>query len=596
MKKLFILFFLAIAVTLAAGVAFKEPQKPMAVVAVVHKRLGSDIDSLARWCDSVWIRNVEEGDEMAVQASFREGRRLYKKMEWAVEFFFPKTAKDINGAPLPEIEVEEHIMLQPSGFQVIEELVYPYDSASKEELLAQSQKLRSILHRLKNLWQDAEFRDDQVWAALRLQVLRISSLGLSGFDTPLSGTSVEEMRYSLEGIRHTLSLYAPDQKAFNTLELLLRRADAVLANQQDPVAFDRLDFLRRFLDPLSHQLLQLQKQMNIPFKTIHAVNLEAGGYFDSAAFRSDFFIPGSFASLSIAKIKLGEDLFSTTLLSISNKTSCASCHHPAKAFTDGLVKGRSQEKGQLLRNTPTLLYAGLQQKQFYDMKAGYLEDQIRNVIENKDEIHGSLPLAVSRLNADTIWREKFRLAFDLDSASELLVQTALAAYIRSLAPFSSRFDEYMRGRTELSADEKQGFNLFMGKAKCGSCHFMPVFNGTIPPVFTSTESEVIGVPARKSSPAVDTDAGRYSIYQIPELQFAFKTPTLRNISRTAPYMHNGVFNTLEEVIDFYNEGGALGRGISLENQTLPSESLNLTSEEKRSLVAFLRTLEDEEGN
>jgi cytochrome c peroxidase len=592
MKKLFILLFFAAAVAAATGLAFKEPQKPLAVVALVHRGLGSDIDSLLRWYDSAWMRVVNEGEEKAIQSSFREGRRLYKKMEWAVEFFFPKTAKDINGAPLPEIEVEEHIVLPPSGFQVIEELVYPYNNASKKELLSESQRLKSILHRLKDLWRDAAFRDDQVWAALRLEVLRISSLGLSGFDTPLSGASVEEMRYSLQGIRNTLSFYAPDPKSFDTLNLLLRRADALLANQRDPLTFDRLDFLRGFLDPLSHQLLGLQKRMSIPVQTIHAVNLEGAGYFDSAAFRNDFFIPGSFASLSIEKIKLGEDLFSTTLLSISNKTSCASCHHPAKAFTDGLVKGRSHEKRELPRNTPTLLYAGLQQKQFYDMKAGYLEDQIRNVIENKDEIHGSLPLAVSRLNADFIWREKFRLAFDMDSASELLVQTALASYIRSLNPFSSRFDEYMRGKQELSATEKQGFNLFMGKAKCGSCHFMPVFNGTIPPVFASTESEVIGVPARKSSPALDTDPGRYSIYKIPELQFAFKTPTLRNIGRTAPYMHNGVFNTLEEVIDFYNEGGALGRGISLENQTLPPDRLNLTPEEKKSLVAFLRTLDD----
>ena len=179
-----------------------------------------------------------------------------------------------------------------------------------------------------------------------------------------------------------------------------------------------------------------------------------------------------------------------------------------------------------------------------------------------------------------------------EAVDEYKVQAALAAYIRSLAPFTSRFDQHMRGCNVLTSDEIKGFNLFMGKAKCGSCHFMPLFNGTVPPQFSKTESEVIGVPADAGFKKPDADEGRYSIHQVAEFRGAFKTPTLRNIGRTAPYMHNGVYKTLEEVMDFYNEGGAAGRQHPLPNQTLAPDKLQLSKKEIEQIILFLHTLTD----
>jgi cytochrome c peroxidase len=151
----------------------------------------------------------------------------------------------------------------------------------------------------------------------------------------------------------------------------------------------------------------------------------------------------------------------------------------------------------------------------------------------------------------------------------------------------------MRGdNSKMNLEEVKGFNLFMGKAKCGTCHFMPLFNGTVPPTFTFTESEVIGVPATKAGSVLDTDPGRFAIYQITNFKNAFKTPSLRNIGLTAPYMHNGVYTSLEEVVDFYIKGGGKGLGLKVENQTLPEDSLALTSAEKQALVAFMHTLTD----
>src|SRR4030095_2878016 len=119
----------------------------------------------------------------------------------------------------------------------------------------------------------------------------------------------------------------------------------------------------------------------------------------------------------------------------------------------------------------------------------------------------------------------------------------------------SRFDLYMHGdKTAMNSDEINGFNLFMGKAKCATCHYMPLFNGTFPPRYMKIESEVIGVPVSANSNKIDPDMGKYNTVKVVSLKHAFKTPTVRNAALTAPYMHNGVFTNLQQVMDFYRKG------------------------------------------
>ena len=150
-------------------------------------------------------------------------------------------------------------------------------------------------------------------------------------------------------------------------------------------------------------------------------------------------------------------------------------------------------------------------------------------------------------------------------------------------------------KTQLNADEKAGFNLFMGKAKCGSCHFAPLFNGTQPPLFLKSEAEVLGIPSHADTvrAQIDKDPGRFTLNPYLQYKYAFKTTTLRNVAKTAPYMHNGVYNTLEEVLDFYNRGGGAGIGMALDNQTLSPDPLNLTKKEISDIIAFLKTLDDQ---
>jgi cytochrome c peroxidase len=156
----------------------------------------------------------------------------------------------------------------------------------------------------------------------------------------------------------------------------------------------------------------------------------------------------------------------------------------------------------------------------------------------------------------------------------------------------------MRGdESKMTKLEVKGFNVFMGKAKCGTCHFMPLFNGTVPPNFGHTEAEILGVPATTDTlhPVLDQDPGKFALHRKDLHKFAFKTPTIRNAALTAPYMHNGVYTSLEEVIDFYDRGGGQGLGLDISTQTLPADKLNLTTDEKQALVAFMHTLTDTTG-
>jgi cytochrome c peroxidase len=211
-------------------------------------------------------------------------------------------------------------------------------------------------------------------------------------------------------------------------------------------------------------------------------------------------------------------------------------------------------------------------------------------------MHGSAAMVADKIlqidKYKEMYKDSYPMAKDEDAVKNIC--NAIACYERNLIALNSRFDKHMNAVPSLKKNEINGFNLFMGKAKCGSCHFMPLFSGATPPRYYYIESEVLGVPSstEKSKEQLDTDSGRYLITKSVLHLFSFKTPTLRNIALTAPYMHNGVFNTLEEVVDFYNNGGGQGLGIAPLNQTLPFEKLNLSKKEKKDIISFMKTLTD----
>ncbi|WP_421830162.1 cytochrome-c peroxidase [Larkinella sp.] len=564
----------------------------------VRQHFTQDLDTLERLIAGRLLPLAEASAPVdSLRLAFIDCRQRFKKLEHFTEYYLPGTSRLINGTPLDEVEVEETKAFEPAGFQVIEELLFAEDTITeKPELVRQIRNLRNQLARIRTVWTATELTDAHVFDALRLQVFRIMTLGIAGFDTPLCRTAMPEAAVSLTSLRSYLAFY-PATDSSEILKNRLQEAAIYLTTHSDFDAFDRAHFILSFANPISGELLAYQKKIGVQtFTEVRALRADAATLFEPGAFNADFWAPNADMRTNQAKVLLGEKLFSDPILSATNTRSCASCHQPDKAFTDGLPKNTTLAgSGLVLRNTPTIINAALQNSQFYDMRSQTLENQSLDVVHNVNEMHGSLDSAARKLQVSSDYVKRFRRAFPQSDGriSPVQIQNALSAYERSLVRLDARFDRYMRGeKAAMSLEEINGFNLFMGKAKCGICHFMPLFNGTIPPGFTKTESEVIGVPIHPKSRQIDPDLGRYALTKLPSLKYAFKTPTVRNSTATMPYMHNGVFQNLDEVIDFYDSGGGYGLGIELANQTLPTDRLNLSKTEKNALLAFLKTLTD----
>lgn len=540
----------------------------------------------------------KDSDTGVLQKKFDDLRKTYKKMEWAVEYFLPHSARFINGPALPEIEMSEHIEIEPEGLQVLEEIFYAEEPQDKAETIRLLKKLTNKGLTIKTNFQVITVTKDQAFDALRQQVFRISSLGIAGFDTPISGKFLEEIPVtlqSLESVLHQISTEKSKNASLQKIKTEIEASNKILSQNKDKNTFDYLDFISNHLNKLSALLLDFRKEENIPFVEVTtALSKNAASFYSKEAFDVNAFVPGKEYEISSEKIKLGKQLFNDKILSNNNTRSCASCHNAEKAFTDGLEKSLSLENAKLQRNTPSLNYSAFQHGQFWDMRKDDLEGQSSDVITNKEEMHGDLKTIILKINQNKNYQIAFAKIFKTDTIEEWQLQNLLASYIRSLATFNSDFDNYMRGnKNALTAQQKKGFNLFMGKAQCAICHFVPLFNGTVPPNYKKTEQEVLGVAENASNRKLDSDLGRGKFHEtVAFLQNSFKTPTLRNISKTAPYMHNGGYKTLQEVMEFYNQGGGKGFGLKVENQTLSDAKLNLSQSEIDDIIEFLNALND----
>lgn len=532
-----------------------------------------------------------------IQQQFLKSHEAYKKVELFSEYYFPTVSKAINGPALDEYEIDEGITVPPEGFQVIEEFIFPkYNLKDQAELLNQLGILKANLNRLELVSQTNILTDSHIFDAIRLEVFRIVTMGITGFDSPIAQNSIPETLASLESIESYCKIYNSESNALQTAMTTIAKGKKYLKTHNDFNSFDRAYFIKEIANPLSKSIHQAQTKLQIPFlKEMRGLRANAQTLFEKDAFDAEAFSGFPDYKTTPEKIKLGQELFNDPILSGNNSRSCASCHHSDKAFTDGQEKAITMDgKSLVKRNTPTLSNIAFQRAFFSDSRVSYLEDQAVDVITNENEMHGSLEKSAEALKKNKEYVAKFKTAFPNKEIDVFAIKNVLASYIRSLSAYDAKFDGYMRNEVEFTKDEKAGFNLFAGKAKCATCHFIPLTNGTVPPNYTKSESEVLGVPDKHNK--LDADLGKFELTKAEIHKNSFKTPTIRNITLTAPYMHNGVFKTLEEVIDFYNEGGGRGLGFSLENQTLPEDQLNLTEQEKKQLIAFMKTLTDKKFN
>jgi cytochrome c peroxidase len=500
-----------------------------------------------------------DGSQKEVLEQFKKTRLQYKRIEWAVEYFVPETARFMNGPALDEMELEENKFFVPNGFQVIEEHIYPeYDFKNKKEIIRELDILLSNTKQVETTFGAITITDDYVLDALQQNVHRILTLGITGFDSPILNSSIPEARQSLSVIPELLLIIQPNSKILDDVKQIAAKAKEYCDSNPNFNTFNRVVFITEYLNPLSQKLNLFQKEEKIPaVERNRPLKATAATLFDENAFDVNGFVASNEYRYSDEKAILGEKLFYDKSLSKDGNRSCASCHNSEKAFTDGLKTNVSLKGKNLNRNTPTLTYASFQNAQFWDMRQLDLEKQSVDVIQNEDEMHGSLAAIHSKVSSDREYIRLFQKAYPKSDKTEAWqIQNAISSYVRSLNSFDSRFDSYMRGnKNSINAEEIQGMNLFMGKAKCATCHFTPLFNGTVPPNFAKTEHEVVGTPEDASGKRLSKDEGRYIFNQLPQLKGAFKTPTLRNVAVTAPYMHNGAYATLEEVVEFYDLGG-----------------------------------------
>lgn len=601
MKTFFSLKFFGIAAIAVFFILFQQcsgtEQKPVSedLLNVKQEVLKTNTEFREK-INSLISLTEKNADEKLLQQNFDELRKTYKKMEWAVEYFLPHSARFINGPAIPEIELAENIIIEPEGLQVLEELIYEYDKSNNPEII---RNLKLLLGKSGNI--DSQFSTitvnrAQVFDALRNEVFRISSLSIAGFDTPVSGKHLTEIPYAFEGVKTALKfLPKSESNKLKEIDAEIEKANAILKNNSDKNTFDFATFISKNLTKISALMLDFRKEQNIAnVEVTTALKNDAPSFFAKNAFDVNAFVPGENFKISDEKIGLGKQLFNDPVLSKDNSRSCASCHIAERGFTDGKEKSLSLEHNPLARNTPSLNYSAFQHGQFWDMRNSDLEGQSSEVITNKDEMHGDLDEIIAKINKNEAYRNVFKKIYKTEKIEKWQLQNALASYVRSLATFSSSFDEFMRGNPNaLTQNQKEGFNLFVGKANCVSCHFIPFFNGTVPPTFTKTEQEVLGTAENAQNKKLSSDLGRGKFHEtVPSLQHSFKTPTLRNISKTAPYMHNGGYRTLQEVMDFYNKGGGKGFGLKVDNQTLSDAPLNLSKTEIDKIIDFLKSLDD----
>jgi cytochrome c peroxidase len=280
-----------------------------------------------------------------------------------------------------------------------------------------------------------------------------------------------------------------------------------------------------------------------------------------------------------AKVALGKRLFGEKRLSATGTIACASCHDPLLSFSDGEAIGKGVTGRPLARHTPSLWNVAFSPLLFWDGRASSLEEQVRFPVEHADEMGSTLNAAARRLAEDKSYVRAFAEAFPHSpEVSPDSIAKVLAAYERTLVSPATRFDLWVAGKADaLSPSELRGFKLFAGKARCIACHVG--FD------FSDHNFYDIGLPGD----AMALDRGRGKQIGLPAADYAFKTPSLRELAWTAPYMHDGSLATLEDVVRFY-EGGGVDRPSR--SKDLPVQ-LVLTDDERADLVAFLQTLSSE---
>lgn len=604
-----ILFFLLLVI---ASIAFKNDREENNYIQVYRDGLENFNNRQKQFLENLQASDLKSGDQrQKMIEQIHVLRSDLKRMDFWFRYLEPVSYKKING-PLPvewETEVfekfEKPYRREGAGL-TLAELCLQEEQVSKDSvyhLVASSVQASRIYLQDSIAGQLRSF--DHFYLCNRLFLLNLASIYTSGFECPEPSRIIPELRLMLSDVH---SIYLSFNQSFPAKQLSaaymdLYKETVSFINRQsdDPQQFDHFVFIRDYVNPLFTMNQSLIREHNAITKSYvdYSLNKSATSIFSKSLYKGQN-VKGIFVRVydiaTLAEIeRLGKLLFYDPILSGNNLRSCASCHKPEQFFTDTAVRSSLQFDGThfLPRNSPSLVNAGYNHLIMMDGLHISLQDQARAVVSNSTEMACSEEEMLKKVLSCEEYKTGFKNLLKYTPQQQEIslehIYSAITTYYSKFGKYNSSFDLAMNKSSELGKQEQKGFNVFMSKAQCATCHFAPQFNGVKPP-YVSSEFEVLGVPKDTSFHDLSPDKGRYMVNPSEQTLNAFRTGTLRNIEKTKPYMHNGVFRDLESVIDFYDAGGGAGRGLEVPNQTLSSDSLHLTKEEKKDLVAFMRSL------
>lgn len=555
--------------------------------------------------DSISIRKVFSEIELC--------RRKLKKIDFWIRYFEPNVYKKING-PLPiewETEVFEKFEkpYKREGAGLTLAAIYLNQiNPEKDELnrlistslkATESFKANSITQNLKT--------SDSFFLCNRLYLLNLATIYSTGFECPNTEQIIPELLNMLIDVNEIYKAYTlsfpqkiVDEKYQNLYNQLL---SFVEKQPKDYTKFDHFTFIKDFVNPLfamnQNSILHydIVSKSNLDF----TLNNTTTSIFDKSLFYAQN-TKGVYYRIKDESVlnemdSIGKLLFYDPILSGNDQRSCVSCHKSNDYLTDTSIKTAVQynQKDLLSRNTPSLVNVPFNHLIMLDGKLLSLQEQTKTVITNPIEMDGNSDEVLAKVLNCKTYKNAFKKFLKLTPTETTItldhIVSVITMYYSKFSEYYSPFDEAMNKNKPLQEDEIKGFNLFMSKAQCATCHFSPTFSGIKPP-YIGNEFEVLGIPSDSKFNTLDNDLGRYEVNPSNETSHAFRTSTIRNVEKTKPYMHNGVFTTLEDVIDFYDGGAGSGHKLNVLNQTASGDSLHLSPIEKKQLISFIKSLNE----
>ncbi len=550
-----------------------------------------------------------------IREQMQATRLAMKGVDFWLRYFDPIVYKKING-PLPvewETEVfekfEKPYRRDGAGY-TLASLYLEEPDLNKDSLLylIQPAFASTFVYESDFILKNLDLFD-HFFFCNRLFLLNLAAIYTTGFECPDSALVVPELRSMLSSVQ---GIYTSFNRTFSTTPLsesylsLYEEALRFVADQPDAYsAFDHYTFIKNYVNPLFSYNQQYINQYKAYSNHVvnYSLSKKATSIFSKELYHGQntkgMYIRVKDQEALALLDKVGKLLFYDPILSGNNQRSCVSCHKPTHYFTDTLVATSLQFNGKdvLRRNSPSLINSEFNHLLMLDGKHISLQDQAKSVMTDSLELGGHEKEILKKILSCKEYKEAFtKLLRYTPQEKEITfdhVVSAITFYYTKFSNYYALFDESMNNKTTVIDDRVQhGFNLFMSKAQCATCHFVPQFNGVKPP-FVNSEFEVLGVPSDTGFTALDQDQGRYEVNPEKEMRHAFRTGSIRNIQYTKPYMHNGIFNRLEEVVDFYDAGGGQGRGLDVDNQTLSGDSLHLSAQEKANLILFMKSLNEQ---